>query len=115
MEFSIRGFVDQLRHEMEQLRFVWPEQRARVGWFNYVHAVLSDRADEATCRQITLALSMPDEPTSQSKLRGVVGTLYERDRASEDLLRSDLVALTGHGLAREEKNGWRPSRDLLYD
>jgi hypothetical protein len=115
VDFSIRGFVGQLRQEMEALRFVWPEQRARVGWFNYVHAVLSERSDEGTRRQITLAGSMPDTPTSPLRLGELVGTLYGNDRAGQDLLRSDLTALTEHGLAQEGTDGWRPSRHLLDD
>jgi len=115
VDFSIRGFVGRLRHEIEQFRFVWPEQRARIGWFNLVHAVLPDDGDEAASRQIALALSMPDAPTSLLKLSGHKGAPYPRDRVGQRLLRSDLAVLTEYGLARKTMDGWRPSRNLLDD
>jgi hypothetical protein len=114
VDFSIRGFVGQLRSEIEQLRFVWPEQRARIGWLNYVHAVLPDR-DVNSTRQIALALAMPDEPMSQTRLSRVIGPVYARHGAGPDLLQSDLAALIEHGLVRRGTEGWRPNRHLLDD
>jgi hypothetical protein len=114
VDFSIRGFVGQLRSEIEQLRFVWPEQRARIGWLNYVHAVLPDR-DVNSTRQIALALAMPDEPMSQTRLSRVIGPVYARHGAGPELLQSDLAALIEHGLVRRGTEGWRPNRHLLDD
>jgi hypothetical protein len=114
VDFSIRGFVGQLRTEIEQLRFVWPEQRARIAWLNYVHAVLPERDVDST-RQIALALAIPDEPLSLLRLRQVMDPVYARSGAGPDLLQSDLAALIGYGVVRRGTNGWRPNRHLLDD
>jgi hypothetical protein len=115
VDYSIGGMVAQMRHDMEQLRDVWPEQRRRIGWINYVYAVLADRPDPDRRRQIALALSMPPEPTQVPELHRLLGDEYGGDRSGEGLVRSDLVTLAERSLAREGTDGWLPCRDRLED
>ncbi len=112
VEYSIGGLVAQMRHDMEQLRDVWPEQRRRVGWINYVYAVLPSDSDPDSRRRIALALAMPDEFTSVFRLSELLEGGYGSDRR---LLLSDLVALAQRSLVREGVDGWQPCRDLVQD
>jgi Fic family protein len=56
MEYAIRGFVDQLREQIEHIK----SQQLTVSWVNYVHEKLSEKTP-ATRRQKAVLLAMTDK------------------------------------------------------
>jgi hypothetical protein len=110
VDFSISNYMSTLRNDMESLRVLWPQQRSRVDWINHVHATYPERHGAAARRQIALALSIPDEPTTLSTLRHLTATLYGKGAPAQRLMRSDLAALRRRGLARSAAGSWQAAR-----
>jgi hypothetical protein len=110
VDFSIRNYMSTLRDDMESLRVLWPQQRSIVEWINHVHATYPERHGAAARRQIALALSIPDGPTTFSTLRHLTATLYGDGAPAQRLLRSDLAVLRRRGLARSTAGSWQAAR-----
>ena len=104
IEYAVRGFVDQLREQIDIIRF----QQLEVTWINYVHDQFRHKKSSSNDRRkrLVLALSRRDEAVPKNEVRRLTPELAEEyaektprtvSRDLNTLLEMDLIRSTRHG------------------
>jgi len=110
--YAIRGFVDGLRRQIEEVR----ELQLEVTWINYVHAVMNQHpSSPARDRQRDLVLAMPPDqgipknelPFLTPQLAAAYATKGPRT------LSRDLNRLQRAGLVHKHYKGWMANQFII--
>ena len=109
--YAAQGFVDLLREQIELVQ----RQQLRVSWINFVYQRFQSLPNtEATARQRTLLLSLPDGPTPLSAVRRLTPELAEQYAGRSDkTVTRDVNRLRSLGLAVVERHTIEPAVFLM--
>jgi Fic family protein len=112
LSYAIEGFIDGIRETIEMVR----ANQISVAWINYVHERFGSQPNtKAAARQRTLVLAMPTiAPVPRDDLEGLtpkVAKLYAG--AGPRTLSRDLNTLTGLGLVRQTRRGYRANSEIV--
>lgn len=116
LEYASRGFVDQLR---EQLDVIWKQQFGDR-WEQFVYQTFGERRSETDNRRLRLVLDISrafhqsgspvakrDIPSLTPRLAAAYATKTEK------AVSRDLNAIRGLRLLRQEGRGWVPADDVI--
>ncbi|QUQ71794.1 Fic family protein [Kutzneria sp. CA-103260] len=109
--YAAQGFVDLLREQIELVQ----RQQLRVSWVNFVYQRFQSLPNtEATARQRTLLLSLPDGPTPLSAVRRLTPELAEQFAGRSDkTVTRDVNRLQSLGLAVVDRHTIEPAVYLM--
>lgn len=112
LSYAIEGFIDGIRETIDMVR----ASQISVAWINYVHERFASQPNtKATARQRTLVLAMPtNAPVPRDDLEGLtpkVAKLYAA--AGPRTLSRDLNTVTGLGLIRQARHGYRANSEIV--
>ncbi|MFI9385563.1 Fic family protein [Kutzneria sp. NPDC052558] len=109
--YAAQGFVDQLREQIELVQ----RHQLRVSWINFVHERFRCLPNtEATARQRTLLLSLPDGPTPLNAVRRLTPELAEQFAGRSDkTVTRDINRLQSLGLAVVDRRTIAPAIHLM--
>lgn len=112
LSYAIEGFIDGIRETIEIVR----ANQISVAWINYVHERFASQPNtKATTRQRTLVLAVPmNAPVPRDDLEGLtpkVAKLYAV--AGPRTLSRDLNTVTGLGLIRQTRHGYRVNSEIV--
>lgn len=109
--YAAQGFVDLLREQIELVQ----RQQLRVSWVNFVYQRFQSLPNtEATARQRTLLLSLPDGPTPLSGVRRLTPELAEQFAGRSDkTVTRDVNRLQSLGLAVVDRHTIEPAVHLM--
>lgn len=110
MEYAIRGFVDQLREQIAQIK----AQQWTVSWVNYVHERLSSKTP-ATRRQKEVLLAMTGrDPLKAVDIRQLTPAMAaEYATKTPKTVTRDLNALVRLGLVEYHEGHYRPKVEMM--
>ncbi|EWM16677.1 Fic family protein [Kutzneria sp. 744] len=105
--YAAQGFVDLLREQIELVQ----RQQLRVSWVNFVHQRFQTLPNtEATARQRTLLLSLPDGPTPLGTVRRLTPELAEQYAGRSDkTVTRDVNRLQSLGLVVLDRHTIEPA------
>jgi Fic family protein len=111
VSYATQGFVDLLREQIDVVQ----HQQLAVSWASYVHEQLAMLPNtEATARQRTLLLSMPDAPVPVAALRRLTPELAELYASKSDkTITRDVNRLQALGLVHRDRQEVRPALDVV--
>lgn len=112
IRYSVSGFVDELRLQIEVVRRQMMEQ----AWEDMVEGTLRNRSGPTAARQRAIAreLGRRDEPTPRAVIRRMTGELADMyaGKTMKTVTR-DLNALAAEGLIERVETGWIASKHVL--
>ena len=113
IKYAINGFVDQLKEQLDIIRF----QQWDIVWRNYVHEKFKDQTSEAAVRQRRLALDLSllkDGPIRISKIPEIsarMAAAYAK-KTRKTMVR-DVNKLINLGLFERTKEGIRAKKEII--
>lgn len=111
LRYAAQGFVDELREQIQLVQ----QQQIRVSWVNFVHEQFARKPNtDATARQRTLVLALPNEPVLIGELRRLTAQLAEMYAVKGDkTLTRDVNELVSMGLAVKEGHTLRSAIEIM--
>lgn len=116
IHYAVRGFVDQLREQLEVIRKVQFEDR----WEQFVYQRLGERRGDTDNRRLHLVLDVSrscheaGEPVAKRAIPELTPRLAAAYAAkTEKTLTRDLNAIREVGLLRQEGRGWAPADEQI--
>jgi Fic family protein len=109
--YAAQGFADLLREQIQLVQ----SQQLRVSWINFVHQRFHSQPNtDATARQRTLLLSMPEGPTPVAGLRRLTAELAELYATKGDkTLTRDVNKLQALGLVIRDRHTIEPAVHIM--
>lgn len=111
VHYAVRGFIDQLREQLDVIRKVQFEDR----WEQFVYQRFGERRGDTDNRRLHLVLDLSrayhqsGEPVAKRAIPELTPRLAVAYAAkTEKTLTRDLNAIKGLGLLRQEGQGWTP-------
>jgi hypothetical protein len=103
--------VDELHDQIQLVQ----QQQIRVSWVNFVHEQFAGKPNtDATARQRTLLLALPNEPVPISELRDLTAPLARLYAVKGDkTLTRDVNELVNMGLAVKEGHALRSTIEIM--
>lgn len=109
-EYALRGFVDELKSQIERVR----TDQLEVTWQNFVHEFFQGKDTPTSRRQRQLALDLPPAWTQRSDIKHISIRVAEGYAAKgPKTVTRDLNALEEMGLIERENGGVRPRREVV--
>ena len=116
VHYAVRGFVDQLREQLEVIRKVQFEDR----WEQFVYQRFGERRGDTDNRRLHLVLDLSrayhqrKEPIAKRAILELTPRLAAAYAAkTEKTLTRDLNAIRDLGLLRQEARGWVPTDEQI--
>ena len=110
--YAIRGFVDGLRAQINDIR----EQQLDVAWRNYVHERFADKRTPAHIRRrhVVLDLSRQADPVPRGKLAELTTRLARAyAQKTEKTLTRDVNILLDMGLIEKKEGRYRARKEII--
>jgi hypothetical protein len=111
LHYAIRGFVDGIRGQLDQVRLQQWDDR----WEQYVYETFGAETSPARDRrrELVLEMSKEAEPVPRHQLPLLTPHLAQAYAGTERTLSRDLNALRRIGLIERVPGGWRPRREVI--
>ncbi len=112
LKYAIRGFVDQLKEQIEQIRI----QQWETSWIEYVHEKFNEKESmsDRRIRRLALDLSKIFMPTPFSKIRQIsIRTAEAYASKTDRTLLNDLKKLIQLNIIKKTKDGYIVNREII--